>query len=166
MRLFCCCLVLSAVLATNAWAASRAYVMHGLFVGRGLMQVAEALRARGYIVTYGSYEQDRAFAADACAHRDDRIVVIGHSFGAERAAEVATRAAACGARDVTLIGIDPAASAVVRGVPHAVNFVGELGGTIAGAENIPLPGYSHMGIMDSPDVQARILQEAVQGEGR
>jgi len=40
-----------------------------------------------------------------------------------------------------------------------VNFVGELGGTIAGAQNIPVPGYSHMRIMDSPDVQARILQE-------
>jgi pimeloyl-ACP methyl ester carboxylesterase len=141
-------MALLAALTTECSAATRAYVMNGLFVGHGLAVVADRLRQRGYIVTYGSYEQNRQFAADACAHTDDRIVVIGHSFGAERAAEVATQAAACGARDVTMIGIDPSESTQVSGVTHAVNFVGELGGTIAGAQNIPVPGYSHMRIMD------------------
>ena len=159
-------MALLAALTTNSWAATRAYVMNGLFVGTGLATIAAQLRGRGYIVTYGSYEQNRQFAADACAHRDDRIVVIGHSFGAERAAEVASAAAACGARDVTMIGVDPSAPAVVSGVAHAVNFVGELGGTIAGAQNIPVPGYSHMGIMESPAMQARILQEVEQGSGQ
>ncbi len=46
---------------------------------------------------------------------------------------------------------------------HAVNFVGELGGTIAGAQNIPVPGYTHMGIIESPAVQERILEEVDQG---
>ncbi len=147
-------------LTTEAWAAPRAYVMNGLFVGTGLATIAARLRERGYIVAYGSYTQDRAFAADACAHPEDRIVVIGHSFGAERAARVATQAAACGARDVTMIGVDPAAPAAVSGVAHAVNFVGEYRGTIAGAQNIPVPGYTHMGIMESPAVQERILEEA------
>jgi dienelactone hydrolase len=133
--------------------------MNGLFVGHGLGVIADALRQRGYIVAYGSFEQSRDFAADACAHPGDRIVVIGHSFGAERAAEVATRAAACGARDVTMIGVDPSQPVAVVGVAHAVNFVGELGGTVAGAQNIPVPGYTHMGIMDSPAVQERILNE-------
>jgi len=41
-----------------------------------------------------------------------------------------------------------------------------LGGTIAGAQNIPVPGYSHMGIMESPAMQARILQEVEQGSGQ
>ena len=104
--------------------------------------------------------QDRAFAADACAHPADRIIVIGHSFGAEAAARVATLAAACGARDVTMIGVDPAAPSQVRGVSHAVNFVGEYRGTIVGAQNIPVPGYTHMGIMESRAVQERILSEA------
>lgn len=166
MRLFLCSIALLAALTTEACAATRAYVMNGLFVGSGLAVVAARLRERGYIVTYGSFEQDRQFAADACAHPDDRIVVIGHSFGAERAARVASQAAACGARDVTLIGIDPSQPVAVSGVPHAVNFVGELGGTIAGAQNIPVPGYTHMGIMDSPAMQERILQEAEQGESR
>ena len=160
MRLLCCCIAVLAALTTECSAATRAYVMNGLFVGHGLAVIADQLRQRGYIVTYGSYEQNRQFAADACAHIDDRIIVIGHSFGAERAAEVATQAAACGARDVTMIGIDPSESTEVSGVAHAVNFVGELGGTIAGAQNIPVPGYTHMGIIESPDVQARILQEA------
>jgi hypothetical protein len=166
MRLFFCTLALLAAVTTGAAAANRAYVMNGLFVGHGLAVVADRLRQRGYIVAYGSFEQSRAFAADACAHIGDRIVVIGHSFGAERAAEVATRAAACGARDVTMIGIDPSQSVAVAGVPHAVNFVGELGGTVAGAQNIPVPGYTHMGIMDSPAMQDRIVQEADQGAGQ
>lgn len=161
-----CAVALLAALATDACAATRAYVMNGLFVGNGLAVIAARLRERGYIVAYGSFEQDRAFAADACAHVDDRIVVIGHSFGAERAARVATAAAACGARDVTMIGVDPSAPAQVDGVAHAVNFVGELGGTIAGAQNIPVPGYTHMGILESPAVQERILQEVDQPSGR
>jgi ABC-type sugar transport system substrate-binding protein len=170
MRFIICAMTLLAAflaaLTSSAAAASRAYVMNGLFVGHGLAVVADALRQRGYIVAYGSFEQSREFAADACAHVQDRIVVIGHSFGAERAAEVATHAAACGARDVTLIGIDPSEPVAVTGVSHAVNFVGELGGTIAGAENIPVPGYTHMGILDSPAMQQRILQEADQGGGQ
>jgi len=95
---------------------TRVYVMNGLFVGTGLAAIAGRLRERGYIVAYGSYRQDRAFAADACAHPADRIVVIGHSFGAEAAARVATQAAACGARDVIMIGVDPAAPSEIRGV--------------------------------------------------
>ncbi len=159
MRLISCCMVLLTALTTESWAATRAYVMSGLFVGTGLATIAGRLRERGYIVAYGSYMQDRAFAADACAHPADRIVVIGHSFGAEAAARVATQAAACGARDVTMIGVDPAAPAEVRGVSHAVNFVGEYRGTVAGAQNIPVPGYTHMGIMESPAMQERILSE-------
>ncbi len=147
-------------LTTQAWAGTRAYVMNGLYVGTGLAKIAERLRARGDNVMYGSYTEADAFAADACAHPAERIVVIGHSFGAEAAARVATQAAACGARDVTMIGVDPAAPAAVSGVAHAVNFVGEYHGTIAGAQNIPVPGYSHMGIMESPAMQARILSEA------
>jgi hypothetical protein len=109
-------------------------------------------RASGAALKARRFPHDRAFAADACAHPADRIVVIGHSFGAEAAARVATQAAACGARDVTMIGIDPAAPSEVRGVSHAVNFVGEYRGTIGGAQNIPLPGYTHMSIMESPAV--------------
>jgi len=164
MRLVLCSIALLAALSTDACAATRAYVMNGLFVGHGLAEIAARLREHGYIVTYGNFDQDRQFAADACAHAQDRIVVIGHSFGAERAARVASAAAACGARDVTLIGVDPSQPVAVTGVAHAVNFVGELGGTIAGAQNIPVPGYTHMGIMDSPAVQERILEEAEQGD--
>jgi hypothetical protein len=163
MRLLCCCIALLVALTTDSWAATRAYVMNGLFVGTGLATIAARLRDRGYIVSYGSFEQNRQFAADACSHIDDRIVVIGHSFGAERAAEVATASAACGARDVTLIGIDPSQPVEVRGVAHAVNFVGEMGGTIAGAQNIPTPGFTHMGIIESPAIQERVLQEVDQG---
>jgi pimeloyl-ACP methyl ester carboxylesterase len=153
-------MALLAALTTESWAAHRAYVMNGLYVGTGLAKIAGRLRERGYIVAYGSYTQAAAFAADACTHPSDRIVVIGHSFGAEAAARVATQAAACGVRDVTMIGVDPAGPSAVRGVAHAVNFVGEYRGTITGAQNIPVAGYSHMGIMESPEVQERILSEA------
>jgi hypothetical protein len=46
------------------------------------------------------------------------------------------------ARDVTMIGVDPAAPSTVSGVSNAVNFIGEYRGTIAGAQNIPVPGYN------------------------
>ncbi len=95
--------------------ATRPSSADGLFVGTGLATIAWRLRERGYIVAYGSYRQANAFATDACAHPADRIVVIGHSFGAEAAARVATQTAACGARDVTMIGVDPAAPSGVRG---------------------------------------------------
>ena len=75
---------------------------------------------------------------------------------------MATQAAACGARDVIMIGVDPAAPSEIRGVSHAVNFVGEYRGTIAGAQNIAVPGYTHMGIMESPAMQERILSEVSQ----
>ncbi len=58
-----------------------------------------------------------------------------------------------------MIGVDPAAPSEVRGVSHAVNFVGRYRGTIAGAQNIPVLGYTHMGIMESPAMQERILSE-------
>lgn len=80
--------------AHHAAASLAQYVMNGLFVFPGLTTTAEQLRERGYVVAYGSYRQDRAFAADACAHPANRIVVIGHSSGAEAAARVATQAAA------------------------------------------------------------------------
>jgi pimeloyl-ACP methyl ester carboxylesterase len=151
-----------AALATESWAADRGYVMNGFWAGTGLAKIAARLRERGYIVGYGSYTDAAAFAADACAHPSDRIVVIGHSFGADAAAKVATHVAACGARDVTMISVDPAnPSIAVSGVSHVVNFVGEYGITISGAQNIKVPGVSHMGILESPAVQERILSEAI-----
>ncbi len=42
---------------------------------------------------------------------------------------------------------------------HAVNFVGAYRRTIAGAQNIPVSGYTHMGIMESPVMQERTLPE-------
>jgi hypothetical protein len=160
MRLLVCCIVLAVMFASECSAATRAYVMNGLFVGTGLAQIGERLRARGNIVTIGSYARAGEYAADACAHPRDRIVVIGHSFGATAAAEVATRAAACGARDVTMIGIDPASGGASVHGARAVNFVGEYGNAISGALNIRVPGATHMGILESPAFQARVLSLA------
>jgi dienelactone hydrolase len=160
MRLICCTIVFVCVLTSQCWAATRAYVMNGLFVGTGLAKIAARLRARGDIVEYGSYSQAGDYAADACAHRRDRIIVIGHSFGATAAVEVATKASACGARNVTMISIDPASAASVWGPARAVNFVGAFGNTVAGARNIPVPGFTHMGILESPAFQARVLSIA------
>jgi hypothetical protein len=102
--------------------------------------------------------------ADACAHPSDRIVVIGHSYGADAAAAmVAPQAAACGASDVAMITVDPANVApAVRGVSHIVNFfVGQYGVTIPGAQNIQVHGHDHMSILEDPAVQERILSEAI-----
>jgi len=61
-----------------------------------------------------------------------------------------------------MISVDPANPAIaVSGVSNVVNFVGEYGITITGAQNIKVPGVSHMGILESPAVQQRILSEAI-----
>jgi hypothetical protein len=39
-----------------------------------------------------------------------------------------------------------------------VNFAGEYGITITGAQNINVPGVSHMGIVESPTVQKRTIE--------
>ena len=70
---------------------------------------------------------------------------------------MATQAAACGVRPRDHDRHRSGGPSAVRGVVHAVNFVGEKGGTITGAQNIPVAGCSHMGIMESPEVQERIL---------
>ena len=147
----------------NTTSAARAYLMSGLGdAGAGAMDAMGAqLRGRGTLVTVGSYTQEATFAADACAHPADRIVIIGFSLGATAGAELANAARACGARPVRLVGIDPPGSSasVVAGV-SAVNFVGVLGGRIAGALNTPAPGFEHEALVNDPRMQARFLAAA------
>jgi hypothetical protein len=147
-----------------AQTATRAYLMSGFAdLGAGAMSTMGAkLRARGIAVTVGSYTQADSFAADACAHRNDRIVIIGYSLGATAGARLANAARACGVRFVRLVGIDPLRSdaAVSRGV-SATNFVGELQGTISGAHNTTVPGYDHAGIINNPRMQVRFIASAL-----
>jgi len=59
-----------------------------------------------------------------------------------------------------VVGVDPPPSgAAVSGV-HATNFVGALHGAIAGARNVPTPGYGHIGIVNDRTMQARIVGAA------
>jgi pimeloyl-ACP methyl ester carboxylesterase len=130
--------------------------------GDGAMNAMGAeLQARGIAVTVGSYTQSSAFAADACTHGNDRIIVVGFSLGATSGAELANAAQACGVRSVRLVGIDPPESdaAVSPGV-SAVNFVGSMQGTISGARNMATPGYTHEGIINDRYMQARIVAAA------
>jgi hypothetical protein len=144
---------------------TRAYVMNGLLgelFTDGMNQIAKKLRARGAIVEVGSWTQASTFVADACAHRQDRIIFIGHSLGATAAADAATRARACDARRVTMVGIDPPAiGAAVQGGARAVNFVGALNGSIAGARNVQVPGYGHIAIVSDPAIQDRVVATAL-----
>lgn len=140
---------------------TRAYLMNGL-AGNAMEQIGEKLRARGAIVEVGSWTQADAFESEACAHRGDRIIVIGHSLGATAAARVATQARACGARNVTMVGIDPPATgaSVPRG-SRAVNFVGALNGSIEGARNVPVPGYDHNAVVTDSAMQNRVVSTAL-----
>src|SRR5438477_1818117 len=66
----------------------RAYVMSGLFgeLSGTMSQIGDRLRARGVIVQVGSWVRESSYAADACTHRQDRIIFVGHSLGAMAAA--------------------------------------------------------------------------------
>jgi len=151
--------------STPRTVVTRAYIMNGLLseiFTRAVYKVAAKLRARDAIVEVGSWTLASDYTADVCAHRDDRIIVIGYSLGAVEAAKVATEAQACGARDLTMVGIDPPPlRASVPPGSRAVNFVGVLGGTIAGAKNIPVTGYDHIAIVDDPVMQERIISTAL-----
>jgi hypothetical protein len=163
MRLLRCGVAVAVLLASacQAECATRAYVMNGLIAGPGLAKISDKLRSRGDIVELGSYGQVNEFAADACAHRGDHIVVVGHSLGATAAAIFATQVRACGAHSVTMVSIDPPRNDLsIHGIPRAVNFVGSFEAPIAGAHNIAVKGFSHMGILEDPGMQARIISAA------
>lgn len=144
----------------------RVYVMNG-FLGElftsAMSQIGDKLRARGATVEVGSFSQENSFVADACAHRQDRIVFIGHSLGAVAAAGAVRQAKACGVRRVSMVGIDPPnmGSAVPDGV-RAVNFVGVLNASVPGAHNVPVSGHGHIGIVNDPTMQNRIVAAALQ----
>jgi Alpha/beta hydrolase family len=138
------------------------YGLLGEIFTPGISKVAEKLREHGAIVEVGSWIQSSGFAAEACAHRHDRLIIVGHSLGAVEAARVTTEARSCGARDVTMVAIDPPPTAVsVPGGARAVNFVGVLHGTIAGARNVPIKGYGHIAIVDNSAMQQRIVTTAL-----
>ena len=145
--------------------AVRAYVMNGLLgdlFTSAMSQIGEKLHARGVIVEVGSWTQEASFVADACAHRQDRVVFIGHSMGAVAAAGAVREARACGVRRVSMVGIDPPnVGAVVPDGTHAVNFVGALNASIAGAQNVPVPGLGHIAIVNDPAMQRRIVDAAL-----
>jgi hypothetical protein len=144
---------------------THAYVMNGLlgevFNPKAMYEIAGKLRARGAIVEVGSWTLADEFKVEACAHYRDRIIIVGYSMGATRAASIATQVRACGASAVTMVGVDPPAigGAVGEGV-HAVNFVGVLGGSIAGARNVPVPGLGHLDIINDRTMQNRIIAAA------
>lgn len=163
--------VLAAVLAPSCATAAdrpvtRAYLMNGLFgwavAPSAMPSIGARLRARGAVVTVGSWLQSAQFGAMACAHPHDRIVFVGHSLGGPAAAQAAAIARACGVHNVSVIGIDPprVGTAVPKGVT-SINFVGVLGGQIAGGRNVPVAGKSHLGIVNDPKMQSRIAGAAM-----
>lgn len=139
-----------------ASATTRAYLMNGLlgeFIAPLAMpQIAARLRAHGDTVIIGSWTQEAAFVADACAHRGDRIIVIGHSLGGLAAGRMARAVRRCGG-SVYAVSVDPPRG----GAGADVNFVGALGGSMAGSHNVPVRGYSHIGIINDPTMQQRII---------
>ncbi len=155
-------LALAASLISPAHAAARVYLMRGLcgWLVAPMMGLAIRFRAQGDDVSlHGWTEGDvAAVAGDICRHPASPAIIVGHSLGGPAAIDAAQRARACGARHVRVISIDPPANgADARGVA-AVNFVGALGGTIAGARNIAAPGHSHFTIAD--DLAPRIVAAA------
>lgn len=146
--------------------AIRVYVMNGLFgefITNAMNQIGQMLRARGAIVEVGSWMQESSFVSDACAHPGDRIIFVGHSMGAVAAVGAVRASKACGARRVRMVGIDPPnfGSVLPSGV-HGVVFVGPLEGPIARAHNVTVTGYGHIGIVNDPKMQQRIVAAALQ----
>lgn len=157
-------MAVAAMLAiTPAHAGTRIYVVRGLvgWLLAPMNDIAAELRRCGAVVVMTSWTDGGAIAADACAHKADRIVLVAHSLGVPTAAGVIAQAKACGVRDISMVGVDPPANGASVRAARALNFVGTLGGTIAGARNIPTPGYGHIAIVNDRAMQARIVAAAM-----
>lgn len=148
--------------SSHALAAKRAYLMRGLLeLSPGIATIGAQLKARGWIITVGSWMQQWFFTRDALAHPHDRIVFIGHSMG-DQEAFVAGAVLKRYRRNVQVVGLDPLCTSP-RMTPglNATNIWGNtcLGryATVAGARNVLISGYGHIPYSTDPRVQARVL---------
>ncbi len=149
--------------ASPAQAGTRAYLMNGLMgevlTGPTMNELAAKFHRQGAEVVVGSWTQVASFTSDACAHRADRVVIVGHSLGVLGAAKMATDIRACGLRNVRVIMVDPPVNSSVTGC-YAVNFVGSFGDKISGAKNISASERGHIDMTYDEGLQRRILQAA------
>jgi pimeloyl-ACP methyl ester carboxylesterase len=156
-------MLFAATLVSHAFAATRVYESGGagcpLFLG-GLQAIGAHLEARGAVVSVGcSFD-----VAEIASHRGDRIVLIGHSYGALHAAAAARALKAYGIR-AAVIAIDPLwtpnVGASCAGVADCACFWGQ-GEPMPRARNVRIPParydiIGHIEYAAQPNVQARVL---------
>ena len=150
-----------AIISTAAQAANVAYLSGGalcpLFTG-GLYEIAATLRARGFETHVGCNFP----LAEIFAHRRDRIVLIGHSFGALHAEEAALDLQIRG-MNYTVIGIDPLfTGAVCWALRRCICIYGQ-GNKMPGATRTIFirSGYGHIRFTSDPRVQAAVIAAAI-----
>lgn len=159
LRICAVAMVIAAGMISSAYAGNFAVLSGGagcpLFTG-GLQQIAAQLKARGFTVSVGCNFNK----AEILQHRRDHGVLIGHSFGAKHAGEVAGELLAAGMR-VDVIAIEPLYTAAVcpRGV-KCICYYGQ-GFPMPGAQNVHIPSaYGHIGYAADPRIQARVIAAA------
>jgi hypothetical protein len=160
-----CAAAAVALSVSHAHAATRVYLMRGLMeLSPGLETIGEMLRARGAVVTLGSWMQRGAFVQDALAHPHDRIIFGGHSMGAQEAFAAGAQLAARGIK-ARVIGLDPLCTSPrmspgISGVNIWGNGCMGRPATVAGAQNVLIPGYSHINYCTDPRVQRAFVHYA------
>ena len=157
LRMICAALAV-ALSVSHAHAATRVYLMRGLLeLSPGLSTIGDMLRARGAIVTVGSWMQREQFVRDALRHPQDRIVFGGHSMGDQEAFSAGAQV-----KGSRVVGLDPLCTSP-RG--RGVNIWGNtcLGrfATVAGASNVLISGYSHITYCTDPRVQRAFVRYAL-----
>jgi hypothetical protein len=163
LRMICAALAV-ALSVSHAHAATRVYLMRGLAeLSPGLSTIGDMLRARGAIVTVGSWMQREQFVRDALRYPQDRIVFGGHSMGDQAAFAAGAELLAHGLK-VRVVGLDPLCTSP-RTYGGGVNIWGNAcmghDAAVAGASNVRISGYSHIAYCTDPRVQSAFVRYAL-----
>lgn len=148
------------MMAAPARAGTRVYLMRGLggaLFTTGVDQIGARLKRRGVTVTVGDWSDSATFERDALGHRNDRIVIGGHSAGAASAGRIGDDLFARGYQ-VKVVMLDPlfTGARTETRVP-AVCFYNSI--PCAGrARNVKLSSdRGHAGYPSDPRVQAAVI---------
>jgi predicted esterase len=150
------------VAPAQAQQVTRVYLLRGLGHLSNFAPLSRDLRSTGAVVRVYGWASWRNAVRDASRHRGDRIVVGGHSQGADRALVAGAALRARGV-PVHVVSLDPLCTfpTAAPGL-FAVNIWGSTcngyDGTVPGAKNIYIRDTSHVHYPADAEVRTMFVQ--------
>lgn len=166
MRRIALYIILLLALTTNAHAQTRSFALGGLggVWSSGMVETCNRLDDMGARCTAHSWrEAEKVFrlASEAVA-RGERVVLLGHSLGADAVLDVAERLG----RAALVVTFDATAWGPLqaRGSHRLVAFYSDgWSARVAGAHAAHHCACGHTGLDDDPSIRAIVLREVLRG---